>query len=178
MKLRTCIALIVITMAGAMGLAHSGATGDVEKRMAAMSDMQKQVKTLAPIMRGLADYDASAIRAAAETVIAHSGEALTVLFPDGSNAPPSEALNTIWADWDEFARLADVLAVAAEGMKRAADNGLGDPGAGQGSGMMARNQPDATPDADMLADMPVNAGFMAMTQICSQCHLKFRAKRN
>jgi cytochrome c556 len=31
---------------------------------------------------------------------------------------------------------------------------------------------------EMLAEMPVNAGFMAVTQTCSACHQKFRAEEN
>ncbi len=178
MKRRTWISVVALTLAGTMGFSHSGAAGDVEKRMAGMSAMQKQIKALAPIMRGLADYDADAVRAAADTVLAHSGEALTALFPEGSNVHPSEALDTIWDDWDRFAALAEALATTAEGMKRAADNGLGDPGAGQGSGMMTGSGSSAAPDADTLADMPVNASFMAMTRTCSNCHSRFRAERN
>ncbi len=158
-----------------MVLAHSGATGDVEKRMAGMSTMQKQIKALVPVMRGLVDYDADEVRAAADVVITHSGAALTRLFPEGSNAPPSEALDAIWDNWEGFAALADALATAAEGMKRAAGNGLGDTGAGQGAGMIAG---PSAPDADALSEMPVGASFMAMTQTCSGCHSKFRAERN
>ena len=160
-----------------MALAHSGATGEVKQRMAGMSAMQKQIKALAPMMQGLSDYDADAVRAAADAVIAHSGNALTVLFPKGSDTPPSEALDTIWEDWDGFAALANDLAVAAEGMKRAADNGIGAGGAGQGTAMMTSTAANAAPDADLLADKPADAGFMAMTKVCSNCHSKFRAKR-
>jgi len=177
MKKRTSICAIALTLAAVTGLAHDGAADDVKERMAGMSAMQKQIKVLVPIMRGLADYDADAIRAAADIVIAHSGDAMTTLFPEGSNLPPSEALGAIWDEWDEFAALAEDLATAAEGMKRAADNGLGDSGAGRGSGMTAGNGTDTAPDVDALADMPVNAAFAAMTRTCSDCHSKFRAER-
>ncbi len=177
MNTRIWICAVGLASAGMVAVAHSGATGNVEKRMAAMSAMQKQIKALAPMMRGLSNYDADAVRTAADVVIAHSGGALTVLFPEGSNAAPSEALDTIWEDWAEFGGLADALTIAAEGMRRAADNGLGAGGAGQGSGMMAGDTSNANPDAEMLADMPVDASFMAMTKVCSNCHTKFRAKR-
>ncbi len=177
MNTRVWISAVGLASAGMMALAHSNATGDVEKRMTAMSAMQKQIKALAPMMRGLSDYDAAAVKTAADVIVAHSGDALTVLFPEGSNAPPSEALDTIWEDWAGFDALADALTVAAEDMRRAADNGLGDGGTGQGSGMLAGDASNANPDAEALADMPVDASFLAMTKVCSNCHTKFRAKR-
>ena len=178
MKIRIWISAAALASIGIAALAHSGAMGEVKERMDGMSAMQKQIKALAPIMRGLSDYDADTVRAAADIVTAHSGEALKALFPEGSNAPPSEALDTIWEDWNEFAALADALAASAEGMKRAADNGIGESAvAGQASGMMASSASSAAVDADRLAEMPVNASFTAMTKICSSCHSKFRAER-
>ena len=90
-------------------------------------------------------------------------------------------------------------------MKLAADNGLAGPGdmpgggmMGSGDGMMGTGQtmmdgnqtkmgtgqgmkggaPTEMMTTEMLAEMPVNAGFMAVTQTCSACHQKFRAQDN
>ncbi len=202
---KTWIAGILATSIGAAALAHSGATGVMKERMDAMSEMGDAMKTLTPMMRGQTAYDPAAVRAAAETMIAHAGSSMTELFPEGSNGKPSEALDTIWEDWDEFAALAEALGTSAEGMKRAAENGLaavGDmPGGGMmgsGQGMMGTGQtmmggnqsmmgtgqgmmggaPGQMMTAEMLAEMPVNAGFMAVTQTCSACHQKFRAEEN
>ncbi len=205
MSMQVWISAIAMTSIGFAAFAHSGATGVMKERMDAMSEMGDAMKKLAPMMRGQTAYDPVAVRAAAETMIAHAGSSMTELFPEGSNGKPSEALNAIWEDWDEFAALAEALGTNAEGMKRAAENGLaavGDmPGGGMmgsGQGMMGTGQtmmggnqsmmgtgqgvmggaPGQMMTAEMLAEMPVNAGFMAVTQTCSACHQKFRAEDN
>ena len=198
MRLRTWILATAMTSAGLTALAHSGATGVVKERMDAMVDLGDEMKRLTPMMRGQTEYDPEIVRGAADTMIGHAGSAMTELFPEGSNGKPSEALDAIWEDWDEFAALAEALRANAEGMKRAAENGLAGPddmpgggmmGTGQsmmsggqgmmgtGQGMMSGNQtPMMSPE--LLADMPVNAGFMAVSQTCSACHQKFRAEDN
>ncbi len=177
MRTRNRISIAALAATMILGSAQIGQANDVDKRMAGMSAMQKQVKALAPIMRGMSEYDADAVRSAADTVITNSGDVMTELFAEGSNAPPSEALDTIWEDWDGFAELANALAVTAEGMKRAAGNGLGGNEPGQGSGMMSDSASNTVLDAETLAEMPVDAAFAAMTRICSSCHSKFRAKK-
>ncbi len=205
MSMQVWISAIAMTSIGFAAFAHTGATGVMKERMDAMSEMGDAMKNLAPMMRGQTAYDPAAVRAAAETMIAHAGSSMAELFPEGSNGKPSEALNAIWEDWDEFAALAEALGTNAEGMKRAAENGLaavGDmPGGGMmgsGQGMMGTGQtmmggnqsmmgtgqgvmggaPGQMMTAEMLAEMPVNAGFMAVTQTCSACHQKFRAEDN
>lgn len=189
MRLRTWILAVAMTSAGLTALAHSGATGVVKERMDAMVDLGDAMKRLTPMMRGQTEYDPDIVRGAADTMIGHAGSAMTDLFPDGSNGKPSEALDTIWEDWDEFAALAEALRANAEGMKRAADNGLVGPGdmpsggmMGSGQGMMGGGQGMMNGDQaqmmspELLAEMPVNAGFMSVTQTCSACHQKFRAE--
>ena len=198
MRLRTWILATAMTSAGLAALAHSGATGVVKERMDAMVDLGDEMKRLTPMMRGQTEYDPEIVRGAADTMIGHAGSAMTELFPEGSNGKPSEALDAIWEDWDEFAALAEALRANAEGMKLAADNGLAGPGdmpgggmmgtgqsmmgggqgmMGTGQGMMSGNQTQMM-SPELLADMPVNAGFMAVTQTCSACHQKFRAEDN
>lgn len=122
---------------GAAALAHSGATGVVKERMDGMSAMSKAVKAMAPIMRGKEDYDADAVRAAADVFIAHAGEDMVKLFPEGSDAMPSVALPAIWEEPEEFAALAEKLQVYATGLKEGAENGLAKKdGGGQSSSMM------------------------------------------
>ncbi|MCE8534685.1 cytochrome c [Ruegeria pomeroyi] len=198
MNARIWMTALVASSVGLAALAHSGATGVMKERMDAMGEMGDEMKRLAPMMRGQTEYDPDVVRSAADTMIGHAGTQMTELFPEGSNGEPSEALDTIWEDWEEFAALAEALRTSAEGMKLAADNGLvgqgempggGMMGTGQGmmgtgQTMMGGNQPmmGAAPTqmmtTEMLAEMPVNAGFMAVTQTCSACHQKFRAEEN
>ena len=198
MNARIWMTALVASSVGLAALAHSGATGVMKERMDAMGEMGDEMKRLAPMMRGQTEYDPDVVRSAADTMIGHAGTQMTELFPEGSNGEPSEALDTIWEDWEEFAALAEALRTSAEGMKLAADNGLvgqgempggGMMGTGQGmmgtgQTMMGGNQPmmGAAPTqmmtTEMLDEMPVNAGFMAVTQTCSACHQKFRAEEN
>jgi len=195
--------------AGAIGLAfvvaahaHGGATGIVRERMEAMEALGDAVKTLAAMMSGETDYDAATVRDKAGTIREHAGDAITSLFPEGSGGEPSEAKPGIWENWDEFATLAMQLETYAEGLEKAAGNGLmhsgGEPGAGTmmgtgngmmgsgsgmmggGSGMVGGGMMGAvgTPDAEALAAMPTDGVFAMMTQTCSVCHTKFRAEKN
>lgn len=205
MRLKSWVAAIAMTSAGLAALAHSGATGVVKERMDAMDEMGKAMKQLTPMMRGKTEYDPEVVRSAADTMIRHAGSQMTELFPEGSNGHPSEALDAIWENWEEFSALAEALRTRAEGLKLAADNGLAGPsdmprgrhdGTGHGmmgtgqsmmgasQGMMGTGQGIVRGTAgrmmtpEILAEMPVNAGFMAVTRTCSACHQKFRAEDN
>lgn len=205
MQLKTWAMAAAISAVGLATLAHSGATGVMKERMDTMGEMGDEMKRLTPMMRGQTAYDPDVVRNAADTMIGHAGTQMTELFPEGSNGAPSEALDAIWEDWEEFAALAEALRSSAEGMKLAADNGLASPGEMPGSGMMGTDQgmmgtgqnmmgggqgmmgtgqsmmggtPGQMMTTEMLAEMPVNAGFMAVTQTCSACHQKFRAEEN
>ncbi|MCR9111365.1 MAG: cytochrome c [Rhodobacteraceae bacterium] len=210
MNAKIWMTALVASSVSLAALAHSGATGVVKERMDAMGELSEAMKLLTPMMRGQAEYNPDAVRRAADTMIDHAGSDMTELFPEGSNDMPSEALDVIWEDWEEFAALAEALRTSAEGMKLAADNGLMGPGdmpgqdmMGSGQGMMGAGQgmmgtgqgmmgagqgmmgtgqgmmggaPTQMMSSQMLAEMPVNAGFMAVTQTCSACHQKFRAE--
>lgn len=140
MHLNAWVLAFATVSAGMAALAHSGATGVARERMDAIVEKGDAMKRLAPMMRGQAEYDPDAVRNAADTMIGHAGPRMTELFPEGSNGKPSEALNAIWEDWDEFAALAEALRTGAEGMKLAADNGLAGSGAMPGGGMMVTGQ--------------------------------------
>jgi cytochrome c556 len=197
MKAKFWMTTLLASSVGLAALAHSGATGVMKERMDAMDEMGEAMKRLTPMMRGQTEYDPDVVRSAAETMIGHAGAQMTELFPEGSNGKPSEALDAIWEDWEEFAALAEALRTSAEGMKLAADNGLAGPGDMPGGGMMGSGQtmmggnqgimgtaqgmmgaPAQMMSTEMLAEMPVNAGFMAVTHTCSACHQKFRAEEN
>ncbi|EPX82134.1 c-type cytochrome [Salipiger mucosus] len=172
-------ALVAGTVAGAW--AHSGAEGVVKDRMDAMKAMQDAVKTITPMMSGQADYDAAAVREAADVIEARAGKELTELFPEGSIEGPSEALPAIWQDTERFRTLAARLKTAAEGLGLASENGqhgagsmMGDQG-GMMGGAQAADMPMADAmDAEALGQMPADGAFTMMTQVCSACHDRFR----
>lgn len=183
------IGALMASSLGVAALAHSGATGVVKDRMQAMKEMQQAVKSVTPMMSGAATYDAAALRRAAEVFRRHSGAALTAKFPKGSAGAPSEALPAIWQDWDRFADLADTLGEMAEGLSRAAGNGLHGPGGGtMGSGaMMGDNSMMGSGgmmmgnagglmrmSAAQIGRMPADGAFAMTTQVCAACHDRFR----
>ena len=137
MKIAVLAASVAVAASGVV-FAHGGATGIYKERMDAMMTMGNVVKSLAAMMRGEVEYDSSAVRDAATTFQAHSGQTMTTLFPEGTTEMPSEARPEIWQEWETFASLADQLHVYAEGLEKAADNGLAMSGSTQGS-MMGGN---------------------------------------
>ncbi len=182
---------IVVAFAGMSGavLAHSGATGVVKERMDGMSALEKSVKAITPMMRGKNDYDADKVRAFADDVAKHSGEGMTRLFPEGSGGMPSEAKESVWSDWEEFASLAEQLHRLSEGLGMAADNGAAgaqaigsvsmmgtDTMMGAGTGMMGDANAGSLMGFEELAEMPADGVFTMIAQTCSACHTKFRAE--
>lgn len=193
MKSKTTLAAIAFTGTAVAALAHSGATGIVKERMDAMKAMGEAVKTVTPMMQGEVAYDADVMRAAARTFRAHSGDAMTELFPEGSGGAPSEAKAAIWSDWERFVELASQLDTYAEGLEGAAGNGMagganmgsgsmmgGDTMMGSGmmgSGMMG-DRASGMMSVDGIAAMPADAAFNMTTQVCSACHSRFRAEND
>jgi cytochrome c556 len=187
-------AATVVVAASAVAYAHTGATGIYKERMDAMSAMGDAVKQIADMMRGQTDYNAERVREGARVIRSHAGEAMTELFPEGTTEMPSEARAEIWTDWSTFSALAEQLAVQAEGLERAAENGLAMSGGaaspmmdGQSSmmgtgqtGMMGTAMMGGQPgmmDAEQLASMPVDGVFAMVAQTCSSCHTKFRLEK-
>jgi cytochrome c556 len=184
MKKTTATAAILIAGTAVTALAHGGATGIVKERMDAMAAMGDAVKTVTPMMRGEAAYDADTLRDAARTFQEHSGEAMTSLFPEGSGGKPSEVKDTVWTEWDSFAALADQLSEYSKGLERAAGNGLGgmQNGSMMGSGsMMGGTSMMGGSDvmsASDIAAMPADGAFNMTMQVCSACHSRFRAEKD
>lgn len=197
MKSGTLVLAAGVTLAAATALAHSGATGVVKQRMDAMGAMGNAVKRIAPMFRGETDYDAAAVREAAEIFRAHAGSEMTELFPAGSAGAPSEARETIWSRWDDFERLAKRLETYAGGLALAAGNAPsgGDAtanstmmggsammgsasmmGAGAGmAGMSGAQEPMM--EVEDLAKLPPDVVFEMVSQTCAACHARFRADK-
>jgi cytochrome c556 len=189
MKKTMIYAVLLTGSATLAAFAHSGATGVVRERMDAMMEMGKAVKTVTPMMSGETAYDAEAVRAAAETFRRHGGETMTSLFPEGSGDAPSEAKAAIWSEPERFAALADRLEVYAEGLIGAADNGLAAEAQADASMMMGGDMMSAAPgmmgggaetvmSALEVAQMPADAAFEAVAQVCSACHARYRSEKD
>ncbi|NIM05412.1 MAG: cytochrome c, partial [Armatimonadetes bacterium] len=91
-----------------------------KERMDGMGVMKESMKVLTAMMQGQTPYDAEVIREEANKIAALSGEAMTKLFPEGSNDKPSEAKSEVWSNWEEFTSLAEQLGGLAEGLALAA----------------------------------------------------------
>ena len=163
--------IAVLTLISAGAFAHGGATGIVKQRMDAMDAISDATKSLAAMMRGIRPYDADAVSEAAATVRSHAGAALTGLFPEGSLHRPSEARPEIWSDWSEFQALAMRLSMVAAGLEQAAGNGLAqdDASTREMAGQTSTRQ---------LAKLPPDTVFKMLARTCSDCHGKFRVKKD
>ncbi|MGR3463268.1 c-type cytochrome [Limimaricola sp.] len=127
-------ALAVSVVAGAVG-AHSGATGVVRERMEGMVAMRDVLKEVTPMMRGETVYDASLVAEAGRVIATHAGDAMTKLFPEGTAGGVSYAKEAIWRESEAFEALAEELRRHAEGLVKAAPNGLAAPGPDAGMAM-------------------------------------------
>lgn len=165
-----------IVTAGAFG--HVGATGVVAQRMDLMETMGDAMRSLTAMMRGEAPYDAERVRSLARSIGNQGGAALTDLFPEGSLDHPTEALPTIWADWEHFSSLADQVSASSFALESAAGNERagpsGDSAPGDG-GLLTGGL--AGPTAEQLAELPPNAAFRQLAQACSACHQHFRMEQ-
>jgi cytochrome c556 len=140
-------AVFALSVAGGAALAHSGASGIVKDRMELMKGIAEQMKQIGAMMKGEAAFDAATVRLAADTVAAHADD-MPELFPEGSTDAPSEALPSIWQDWDAFSGLAAELE--------------------ENAGLLS----EATAGATGVDD--IRAHFASMGRTCSACHEDFR----
>lgn len=187
--------MIALAIGGGAGLvsAHTGAMGVVKERMELMKDAGEATKALADMMRGKTAYEADDVRALAERIASHGGEAMTEKFPEGSLDPPTEARPEIWEDWSRFEELADQMKRYALALAEAADNPRA--GGGQSGGMMSQGSSmmsqgggmmsqgggmmgqQGGPTAEQLAAAPPDMAFRHLTQTCSACHKSFRVDK-
>lgn len=123
--------------------AHSGATGIVKDRMDRFKDSQQALKAIAAAIKA---QDYNAIDAPAQ-VIAQWGDEMVSYFPEGSNPPPSEALDVIWQDMDQFKAKAEANANAAKRLQKL---------------VMAGDHAKIKP------------AFNELVGSCKSCHQKFR----
>ena len=165
--------LIFGLAAGSVAWAHENATGVVAERMEKMERFEELIERVFAMIGGELTYDAAAVKRAAEEIRSGSGRHLTTLFPQGSNAPPSEARAEIWRDFGEFEHYAFMLERwTAELAARANERPRG-------------KLPQKWEDAEMGPNM-MRSGAMMMgsggldfaawhvAATCNACHAEFR----
>ena len=123
--------------------AHTGATGIVKERMDRFKDSQSALKIIAAAMKS-GEFDAIDTQA---QKIALWGDEMVSYFPEASNPPPSEALDAIWQEMDQFVMMANANATAARRLQILARSG------------------------DVSQIKPA---FNELVGSCKSCHQKFR----
>ena len=133
----------IATYAGA----HEGATGVVNERMDLMKRQQRDVKLIGEMAKGKTAFDAVKAAEAARDIGVTSAKT-PGLFPEGSDGHPSEALPSIWQEWDHFTKSAEELKQSAAALEQALTRG-----------------------------QDWKRAFQAVTDGCKGCHQDFRAKK-
>lgn len=141
-------ALICLTSA-TLALAHEGATGVVKERMDLMKRQQDDMKLIGNMAKGKTPFDATKAAEAARD-IGVTAKKIHELFPEGSGGGKSDALPSVWEQWDDFTAKADDLA--------------------RGANTLASSLDDAPPQ-------DWKAAFQKVSDACKSCHQDFRAKK-
>lgn len=99
--------------------AHSGASGVVKQRMDAMTDVGRNMKAIAAMVKGESPFDAAKVKMSAQIIAGHARN-IPDLFPKGTQHKPSEATAAVWRDWERFVAIAADLEEGAVSLARAA----------------------------------------------------------
>ena len=127
-----------------------GATGVVKQRMEAMSDMGDAMKAMASMVKGKQAFEPALFIQSGETIAEHS-DMMPKLFPAGSMVGKSEALPTIWQQWDDFVSLGYRTKTDAEKLVK-----------------MARDGTELR---------PLTKQFVKLASDCKACHKDYRKKK-
>lgn len=146
---RLAATLLVAFVISAPALAHKGATGVVMHRMSMMKDLQKAMRDMAAMLKGKRRLAPAQFVGHAATIRAHARK-LPAMFPKGSNPKPSEALSTIWRDWNDFTVLMKAMETSADHLENAAKHS----------------------DRNGL-----RRAFVGVARTCSGCHRRFRRRK-
>ena len=109
------IAIVAMILSGAAIHAHSVENPVVQKRMDLMKEIKSAIGVLGGMAKGTIAFDVVAATAAQTTLIEQS-ELVATTFEANETDPKSEALPSIWENWDTFVEMADDLTFAAEGL--------------------------------------------------------------
>ncbi|OJG00277.1 c-type cytochrome [Pararhizobium antarcticum] len=170
--------IAVSAMVISVATAQTAPPSNVIQRQDGMKAMANSAKTINAMFKDTSPYDANAFKAAAETVRAHSGAALSALFEGLVTTQGSKASANIETERQQFDKLANDLGIYASALSAVADrnpHALGPEtrmqgGEAMGGGPLARKV-DAARD---VASMPAEHAFHMMLQTCTSCHVKFR----
>ena len=110
------IAIVAMVLSGAAIHAHSVENPVVQKRMDLMKEIKSAIGVLGGMAKGTIAFDVVAATAAQTTLIEQS-ELVATTFEANETDPKSEALPSIWENWDTFVEMADDLTFAAEGLE-------------------------------------------------------------
>ena len=102
-------ALVAATATAAIAYANNPA---VQARQEAMQLIGSNMKKIAPMAQGKADFDA-AVAQAAFAAIAEKAAMVPDLFEAKEDDPESDAVDEIWDNWDDFVAKAGALETAA-----------------------------------------------------------------
>ncbi len=105
--------LISALVLGSAALAHTGVKNPaVKARMDSMKAIGADMKVIGEMVKGNAPIDVAAARNAAASISRYAAET-PALFKAQEDDPKSEALPSIWVNFDDFtAKSADLQAVA------------------------------------------------------------------
>jgi cytochrome c556 len=153
----------------------------VAARQASMKEMAAAAKTIAGMFDGGQAYDAAAFKAAADTLRACTGPALTAEFPSASLGPPSQARLEIDQARVEFEALANhigtlagsLAAKAEHAPDRITDDMRMGAGLAMGGGSLLGKRSVTEVDP---AKLPAEHILHLILQDCSTCHSKFRQR--
>ena len=120
---KLAIITVAIALSGATIRAHSVENPAVQKRMDVMKEIKGAMSVLGGMAKGAIAFDAAVAGAAQNTLIEQSGMVATT-FEANEKDPKSEALPTIWENWDTFVEMADDLTFAAEGLDTTSLDGV------------------------------------------------------
>ena len=133
---------------------HSGATGIVKERMDIMSDLGDMSKRVADMFKGKSEFDKQILADAADAFSQH-GTRMAELFPDTKESrtgSKTEALPSIWEDWDEFSKEVTTFIDLSEELE------------------------NTIAQTDEIKEL--RKAFFTTTKSCSSCHKRFRKPKN
>lgn len=175
--------VVIAGLAARTALPETAVAPVVAERQASMKAIANAAKTISGIFDGKVAYDAAAFKAAAETIRRRSGNAMVDEFPPNSLGEPSAAKADIGQSREEFAALARHLESLAAALSDAADkapDGISQamrmkPGMAMGSSLLGKRAGSAA-ETDP-SKIPAEHVFHLILQDCTNCHAKFRDKR-
>lgn len=114
---------IAIAAGMSVALATASAASPEAERQELMKTVVKSLKSVIPMAKGEAEYDAAAAKAAMEAMNAVPDK-FVLLFPEGSTKEAdTEASPKIWENFEDFKAKANELKTASASAMEAADKG-------------------------------------------------------